>query len=60
MRIGKLRMMIRFFKRLVVLLLCLCSTSPAFAGERILALAPHICEILYAIGAEADVVGAVR
>lgn len=31
----------------------------AIAGERILALAPHICEILYAIGAEAEIVGAV-
>ncbi|MDQ6967305.1 MAG: helical backbone metal receptor [Mariprofundaceae bacterium] len=48
-----------FFKKLLVLLLCLCSTSPAFASERILALAPHICEILYAIGAGKDVVGAV-
>ncbi len=35
------------------------SASPVFAGERILALAPHACEVLYAIGAEADVVGAV-
>lgn len=48
-----------FLKRLVLLLLCVCSVSPAFAGERILALAPHICEVLYAIGAEKDVVGAV-
>lgn len=29
------------------------------ANERIIALAPHACEILYAIGAEQDVVGAV-
>jgi len=41
------------------MLLWLCWASPAFAGERILALAPHICEILYAIGAGKDVVGAV-
>jgi len=46
-------------KRLILLLLCVCSVTPAFAGERILALAPHICEVLYAIGAEKDVVGAV-
>ena len=36
-----------------------CSVFPAFAGERILALAPHVCETLYAIGAEKDIVGAV-
>ena len=41
------------------MLLWFCWASPAFAGERILALAPHICEILYAIGAGKDVVGAV-
>ncbi len=51
--------MVSFFKTLIVMLLCLYSASPAFAGERILALAPHICEVLYAIGAEKDVVGAV-
>jgi len=35
------------------------STTSAMANERILALAPHICEILYAIDAGQDVVGAV-
>ncbi len=40
-------------------LLCLCMASPAIAAERILALSPHACEILYAIGAGDDVVGAV-
>lgn len=52
-------MSICFLKRLFVLLLCLCAVSPAVAAERILALAPHACEILYAIGAGKDVVGAV-
>ena len=37
----------------------LLSTTSALANERILALAPHICETLYAIGAGQDVVGAV-
>ena len=55
---AKLRRM-DSLKRLILLLLCVCSVTPAFAGERILALAPHICEVLYAIGAEKDVVGAV-
>ncbi|OIO71281.1 MAG: cobalamin-binding protein [Zetaproteobacteria bacterium CG12_big_fil_rev_8_21_14_0_65_55_1124] len=32
--------------------------SPALAAERILALTPHACEILYAIGAGSKVVGA--
>jgi len=41
------------------LLLCLCSVNVAVAAERILALAPHACEILYAIGADQDIVGAV-
>jgi len=40
-------------------LLFACSISPVFASERILALAPHICETLYAIGAEKDIVGGV-
>ncbi|MFC1536382.1 helical backbone metal receptor [Pseudomonadota bacterium] len=31
----------------------------AIAAERILALAPHVCEILYAIGAQDEIVGAV-
>ncbi len=48
-----------FLKGLFIFLLWLCATSPAIAAERILALAPHACEILYAIGAEKDVVGAV-
>jgi len=33
--------------------------QPAIAKEHILALAPHICEMLFAIGAQAEVVGAV-
>ena len=37
----------------------LLSTTSAIANERILALAPHICEILYAIDAGQDVVGVV-
>jgi len=48
----------RFLKKLIVVVF-LCSASPAFASERILALAPHVCEVLYAIGAGEDVVGAV-
>jgi len=32
--------------------------QPAYAAERILALTPHVCEILFAIGAGAEVVGA--
>ncbi|HCS13740.1 MAG: cobalamin-binding protein [Zetaproteobacteria bacterium CG06_land_8_20_14_3_00_59_53] len=38
--------------------LILLVTNPAMAAERILGLTPHVCEILYAIGAVADVVGA--
>ena len=45
--------------RLFVLLLLLFSATPALANERILALAPHACEMLYAMGAEKDIVGAV-
>ncbi|WP_232507788.1 helical backbone metal receptor [Ghiorsea bivora] len=37
----------------------LLTTTSAIANERILALAPHICETLYAIGAGQDVVGSV-
>lgn len=37
--------------------LILLVTNPAMAAERILGLTPHVCEILYAIGAVADVVG---
>jgi len=51
--------MVSFLKKLIVIALYICSANPAFANERILALAPHICEVLYAIGAEKDVVGAV-
>lgn len=46
-------------KRLCVLLLLLFSAFPASASERILALAPHVCEMLFAIGAGDEVVGAV-
>jgi ABC-type Fe3+-hydroxamate transport system substrate-binding protein len=43
-------------KLLIFLLLC-CSVSTVWAEERILALSPHACEILYAIGAADEVVG---
>ncbi|MDX8387498.1 MAG: cobalamin-binding protein [Ghiorsea sp.] len=46
-------------KRIGLLALLLCFSKPVLANERILALAPHVCEILYAIGAGEDVVGAV-
>lgn len=47
-------------KRLLVgCLLLLAWPAFAIASERILALSPHICEILYAIGAGDEVVGAV-
>ncbi|GAV19617.1 iron complex transport system substrate-binding protein [Mariprofundus micogutta] len=39
-----------------MLLTCL-SVGSAWAGERILALSPHACEMLYAIGAGDEVVG---
>ncbi len=39
-------------------LLCITLPQPA-AAERILALSPHVCEILYAIGAGDEIVGAV-
>ncbi|MDQ7005171.1 MAG: helical backbone metal receptor [Ghiorsea sp.] len=45
--------------RSLLILCCICWASVAYAGERILALAPHICETLYAIGAEKDIVGGV-
>jgi len=45
--------------RFLLLLLALLSSAPASAAERILALSPHVCEILYAIGAGDEVVGAV-
>ncbi|MDQ6971482.1 MAG: helical backbone metal receptor [Mariprofundaceae bacterium] len=41
-----------------LLLLAQLSAQPAKAAERILALTPHVCEILFAIGAGDDVVGA--
>jgi len=40
-------------------LFCLCLSCPVIAAERILALSPHVCEMLYAIGAGDEVVGAV-
>ncbi len=43
---------------LMVAMLLALAPSPA-AAERILALTPHACEILFAIGAGSDVVGAV-
>lgn len=44
-------------KPLFLLLLLCCQVPAAWAGERILALAPHICEMLAAIGAGDEVVG---
>jgi len=44
--------------RAIVVFAALCSASYASANERILALSPHICEMLYAIHAEQDIVGA--
>ncbi|MDQ7059533.1 MAG: cobalamin-binding protein [Ghiorsea sp.] len=44
---------------IVVFSFYLCVPNTVFATERILALAPHACEILYAIGAGKEVVGAV-
>ncbi len=46
-------------RRCLLLLLVLLAALPAVAAERILALSPHACEILYAIGAGKDIVGAV-
>ncbi len=45
--------------RSLMLLFALLSAFPAAAAERILALSPHACEILYAIGAGKEIVGAV-
>lgn len=45
-------------RRLFVFLLLMMAT-PAQAAERVLALAPHVCEMLYAIGAARQIVGAV-
>ncbi|MDQ7003101.1 MAG: helical backbone metal receptor [Ghiorsea sp.] len=44
---------------ILFLLAWLLTTTVAHANERILALAPHICETLYAIGAGKDIVGGV-
>jgi len=43
----------------MISLVCFLWLSPAHAQERILALAPHVCETLYAIGAGKDIVGTV-
>ena len=45
-------------KALIMLLAC-CFSGSAWAETRILALAPHACEMLYAIGAGPQLVGAV-
>jgi len=45
--------------RIALWLLCLYLPFSATAAERILALSPHACEMLYAIGAGNDLVGAV-
>ncbi len=41
------------------LLLAVLACTPAHAAERILALSPHVCEMLYAIGAGDEIVGGV-
>ena len=46
-------------KLLMSFLLFCCSVSSVWAEERILALTPHACEMLYAIGAGSQLVGAV-
>ncbi len=43
----------------LLLLLAVFAGQPARAAERILALAPHVCEMLYVLGAESRIVGAV-
>jgi iron complex transport system substrate-binding protein len=43
--------------RWILAALFLLAANPALAAERILALAPHICEILFAVGAGDEVVG---
>jgi len=45
--------------KLALSLFCVFWLSPAYAAERILALAPHVCESLFAIGAADQVVGVV-
>jgi len=47
------------FRCIGLWLLCLCLPYSVTAAERILALSPHACEMLYAIGAGDEVVGAV-
>ena len=49
----------QYVKRLL-LLMAMFYAANAHAGERILALAPHVCEILFAIEAGPDIVGAVN
>lgn len=44
-------------KRFCLLLAIIIWALPAHAGERILALSPHACEVLFAIGARDEVVG---
>jgi len=51
--------MIRSFGLWLLCLLCIWLPYSATATERILALSPHVCEMLYAIGAGDEVVGAV-
>lgn len=46
-------------KRQLIILLLLLWTPNAWGAERILALSPHACEMLYAIGAARQIVGAV-
>lgn len=45
--------------RLSLLLILLTSSFHGYAAERILALTPHSCEILFALGAQQQIVGAV-
>jgi len=51
--------MIRSFRLWLLCLLCMWLPYSATATERILALSPHVCEMLYAIGAGDEVVGGV-
>lgn len=44
-------------KRFLLLLLLLAWPLPAVAGGRILAISPHVCEMLAAIGAAGEIVG---
>jgi len=47
------------FARVLALCWLLAGAQSAFAAERILALSPHVCEILFAVGAGDSVVGVV-